>query len=150
MKYFILLIALAMFGCDKENTKQLDANFSTYFEFSIQDSEGRDLLDPNIEGSFDHGQIKFYNIIEGNEKLLDDNTNLNFITNERGYYTLHCNTNKDTCYIRLSKTIIDTITTKWESGSNYFYNTMMWYNGKLLWEKSKNEFPIVIKILKFQ
>ncbi len=133
-----------MFGCDKENKNQLDAYFSTHLELSIQNSEGRDLLDPQTVGSFDHSQIKFFNSKEGAEKLINDNTVPNFITNERGYYTLHCNTNKDTCYIRLSTTVIDTITTKWVSGSNYFFNTKMWYNGKLIWENGKTEFPIVI------
>lgn len=144
LKYHTLLMALVLFACNKEQTNQLDSHFATHFEFSIQDKEGNDLLDPKSKNSFEHNQIQVYVTQNGYIKVLDNNSNPNFISNERGYYTLHLSTISDSTFLKLSEFITDTITTEFKSGSNYYYNTKMWYNGQLKWDKNKPELPIVI------
>jgi len=133
-----------MFGCDQDNSNPKEMFIETHFEFSIQDSESKDLLDPNVINHFSHQMIKVFSFEEGEKKLIDDNTNPNFISNERGFYTILLNTTSEITLLQLSETITDTIKTEWVKGSNYYYNTKMWYNGELKWEKDKTELPILI------
>lgn len=154
MKNIILLIVLTMFGCNKDDSSSKKIFIDTHFEFSIQDSEGNDLLNPDMLNYFVHDEIKVFDFENNEKKILDDNGNPNFISNERGYYTIHVNTKSSVfdsesngeffTLLQLSNNIVDTIKTEWKSDNGNFYNTRMWYNNKLKWEKDKTELPILI------
>lgn len=154
MRNIILLIVFVMFGCKEDNTRPEGSSISTHIELSIQNSTGKDLLDPNVLNHFEISQIKIFSLENGEKKLLDDGSNPSLISNERGYYTIHLNTKSSffatessgvyLSLIQLSENITDTIKTEWKAGKNYFYNTKMWYNDELRWETDKTEFPIKI------
>lgn len=154
MKNIILLVTLIMFGCNKDDSNPKEIFIDTHFEFLIQDSESNNLLNPVVLNYFTHDKIKVFYFENGEKKILDDNSNPNFISNERGYYTIHTNTKSLVLdlessgefftLLQLSNNIVDTIKTEWKSDNGNFYNSRMWYNNKLKWEKDKTELPILI------
>ena len=145
MKYLILLMIVIMFtNCNKEESKLNKTFIESSFELSFRNKNGEDLLDSNTIGCFNHDKIEIFIIENGIKKILNNNSNSNFFSKERGYYTILVHATGDSTFLQLSESIIDTITTEWKSGSNYYHNTKMWYNGELKWEQDKTEFPILI------
>lgn len=70
MKKFVLILVVLLFtACSRETPESM--LISTGVRLSIVDSEGRDLLDPNVSlpGSIKIDAIKIYDLIDGEEVL---------------------------------------------------------------------------------
>lgn len=76
-KILILLIAIALSGCDSEGERMLCVNIDTSIKFSILNDKSEDLLDPDNPNSFDVSEIKLFYEIDG--KIYDSTPERFFI-----------------------------------------------------------------------
>lgn len=135
-QFLIFVISMLCYSCNKsESSSTPDANFDCQLEFTFEDDNGNDLLNPDVTNSFKHEELKVYCLYNGVEKKIATSESANFISKERGFYTLSINLASDTTYLKLSEIITDTITRECRFGSNYQYLIKIWYNNKIVWEK---------------
>ncbi|WP_421920458.1 hypothetical protein [Marinifilum sp.] len=149
MKYHMLYlyILLTMFtSCDKKDEQNQSTLIDVILEFSFEDNNGNDLLNPAFTNSYKHEDLKVYCLDNGDESILANNESLHFISNERGVYTLFIPLSHDTTYLKLSEDITDTIRSEHEIGSNYNYIIKVWYNSNLVWNRDAE--TALVKIVK--
>lgn len=145
MKKIIVLTLLSIFlSCNEDEKSTLSSYISTTLEFSFENKEGDDLLNSN--GAFNKTDIEVFIIEDGVKKIIANNDSPHFISNERGFHVLFMELANDTTYLKLSKSVTDTIRSQCKWGSNYKYLTTIWYNEQLIW-KQENETSLV-KIIK--
>jgi hypothetical protein len=71
MKYISLIILLTMFAsCDNDDTSQPGTFISTVLEFTFEDIEGNDLLDPSFNNAYNHSDIEVFVLADGEKKIL--------------------------------------------------------------------------------
>jgi len=131
-------------SCSKENTTSQNTFVGTVFEFSIQNEQGDDLLNPDVFGSYKHDDLEVYCLNNESKKLLANNESPNFISQERGFFTLFINLVNDSTYLKLSDSITDTIISETRFGDNYQYTTKIFLNDDLIWKKEDETSLIVI------
>ncbi len=68
-----LLVAFALLGCSNSDDGKKEQIYlgEILFDFSLQDPSGTDLLDPNVEGSFNTDEIALYEKVDGTYILFD-------------------------------------------------------------------------------
>ena len=67
---FILLI-MAFSACKNQVNSEIPGN-DDIFEFSVVNQEGKDLLDPDHNASYDTSKIRLYDLIDRKAVLIDD------------------------------------------------------------------------------
>lgn len=153
MRTLILILALfAFIGCDTdEGEEQVD--IAVAINFSIRDSEGNDLLNPNNPNSFDESEVKLFYLIDGNlTEVYDGNKHSprNFTMNEyppasEYRMTIFVNHSKTEeypiTYIKWNETDTDTIKTEIYRTGSLTEIRKAWFNGELVWESSYNSEP---------
>lgn len=166
LKISILLSAIILlFSCqrDEEETQNIDQVLKLY----MQNSEGQDLLNPNIEGSYatpsllDLLGVRDLQTISGYSFLKDADT-LVYMDYPAGAIRLKIdslsNDSQQTYYsrfiIRLPRTINevtvnddDTIKIEYQSTSSLFQISKLWYNDELKFTKIPGQ-PNIVTIVK--
>ena len=132
-------------SCSKENTTSPSTFVGTVFEFSFQNELGDDLLNPDFSGSYKQKDLEVYCLNKETKKVLANNASPNFISKERGFFTLSINLANGTTYLRLSDSTTDTIISETSFGDNYQYTTKIWYNDDLIWQEDDETSLIVIE-----
>jgi hypothetical protein len=147
MKYISLIILLTMFAsCDNDDTSQPGTFISTVLEFTFEDIEGNDLLDPSFNNAYNHSDIEVFVLADGEKKILANLESPHFISNERGIYSMFIDLSNDTTYLKLSEAITDTFRCQKEIGGNYQYLSKVRYNNEMIW--SKEDKTSYVKIVK--
>lgn len=147
MKYLITLLLLSMFmSCNKDDNSDSSTYISTSLEFSFEDEQGNDLLNPNFKNAFNPKDVELFVIKDGVKKIIANYDSPHFLLDERGFYVLCLSLANDTTYLKLSEAITDTITSHCKSGSNYKYLIEVWYNKDLIW--NQNDETSLVKVIK--
>lgn len=153
-KYIILLISLTFFGCSKENDDAF--NLDVGVEFSIINSEGEDLLNPNHPDAINQSDIKLFYLINGIKKEVY-NVNYDYPRNFKIYehqneYRIGISQNyadteeKPLTFVQWSKNEIDTDTIEaiYQRTSNAVLQQKIWLNKNLLWESNSGIEPFFV------
>ncbi|WP_321299679.1 hypothetical protein [Marinifilum fragile] len=161
MKYlFTIAIALLLFACSSDDEQHV-AHFGLSFDFSVLDSDGNDLLNPNNENSFKESDIKLYYLINGEKKEVY-NPNMdsprNFFIYQEGSdaYRIRIFLNdteseeKTITYILWNNIDSDTISAEVYRNSKYNLTRMekVWFNGQLIYELTDNTTESFYKLIK--
>lgn len=143
------MLLAVMGSCDKEKLNNSHTFVVGHVELLIQDEAGNNLLDPSVSNHFSRQDIEVFYFKDG-EKVLTSNVE---IRTQRGFYTLFTPTEQilnnkgekgeDITYLKLAEGLVDTIRTEWRSVKNGIYNTKIYYNGQLKWDRENEKEPLI-------
>ena len=146
--YLLFGLCLMVTACDK---KLMDDGGESPFHFyiGIQDADGHDLLNPNIEGNITKNDIKAIYRGEIYHRTLEDNNSfLETVKTEKGDYLLFLGFWKSQCHF-------ETIVIDWGNGSKdvisfdatqegYSY-IPLYLNGELITDHARSFYLKIIK-----
>lgn len=147
---FSSLIALVFFACDKENetdSQQL-YNLAVGMEFSLFNSNGEDLLDPNTPSNIKEEDIKIFYLINGEyqevyEQHLDNPRMFRIYQHENEYRVAvfpNFEESEETpiTLIQWNELETDTIAISLRRNNNAVIQDNIWLNGNLIWSIGDN------------
>jgi hypothetical protein len=134
----------SLIGCDKtegDDGNLKGININVYVDLLVENEDGIDLLDPNVENSLNTNSIKLF-YVNGNEKIEVYNPSLDFernfkILEENSYYFLRLFVN-DSIVNGYTETLLDWGNGELDSIKSIVSKTntsivcdSVWYNNKL-------------------
>lgn len=147
----LLVLALFLFSCDSESRNEEQMNLDVDVEFSIADTNGNDLLNPENENSYNHEAIKLFYKTDGVYQEFYDG-NLDLPRNINIYQ--HTDTYRATIFLNHSaseeqpETLIqwnennaDTIKCEIYRTSSVERIDKVWLNNQLVWDSTNNTAP---------
>src|SRR5690606_16006177 len=146
-----LIIAL-LSSCSSDDIKE-QFNLDVGFEFSIKDSEGNDLLNPQNPNSFNEPDIKLFYLVNGEvNEVYDGNMDYprNFVIHEYpptseyriGVFLNHAETEElPITYIKWNETDTDTLKCEIYRTNSLTKITKLWLNDVQIWTSSDNTEP---------
>lgn len=160
MKNLLLLTALIfLVSCEKSNNQQQGYFLDVALDFSIINSQEKDLLDPTTPDHLDVSKIKVYYLINGTSREVNDPSHaypMNFMIFKhehenriRIFLNDKENVDSSVTYIQWRPNYIDTIVASFEIVKNKcFRKQNVWYNGNKIWNMYENqgEFCKIIKL----
>jgi len=147
MKNLLIILLMVLSSCNSDNNMQEKTNIEANVEFYVLDSERNDLLDPNNTNGIDIGNVRVYEIING-EEIEINNPDLDgprgFILLEpEGVYdkyrlSLGLNITEiltpTTTIVKWNETDIDTFKAEYNRGDNFIICTKIFLNNDLIWK----------------
>jgi len=169
--FYILIIAIGFFSCNKDdnnmNESQYSVNIESFIDFKVQDSDGNNLLYSEAIDDYTYDNIAVVYFEKGKEKvynnpLLDASKGYLIMGNaDDKYIRLYLNlsidkNNESLTYLRIDHNDLDTIKSSFiiSSGENGDYGGSstsvhkVWYNGILILDKEAGiptELPVIEK-----
>ena len=157
-KYVILMISLMIIGCSKDNQNEnINAfNLDVGVEFSVINSDGEDILNPNNPNAINKSDIKLFYLIDGVKKEVynsnyDYPRNFKIYEHQNEYRITIWQNNTDSeekplTFVQWSKdeNDIDKIETIYERTSNAVLQRKIWLNDDLLWESNSGIEPFFV------
>ncbi|WP_086478479.1 MULTISPECIES: hypothetical protein [Arenibacter] len=153
MKYLIsFLIIPLLYSCSSDDGKEQFV-YDVSVEFSVKDSEGNDLLNPENSNSFDESEIKLFYLINGEvNEVYDGNMDhpRNFVINEYppaseyriGVFLNYSETEEQpTTYIKWNETDTDTLKCEVYRTNSLTKITKLWLNDEQIWTSSDGTVP---------
>jgi hypothetical protein len=152
MKKNILLLSLffVFIGCnssDDNGNDQITIG-EVLFDFSLQNSDGVDLLDPSLDGTFNTSSILLYEEVDGEYILFDDPLSaypkgytIDMRDGVNYFNPFYFDTNAPTHDLKIDwgNGIIDYIMVECEDdGGKVKYATNITYNSNLVWNRTIN------------
>ncbi len=144
-----LLIMASILGCNSDDEQQF--NLDVGIEFSIKNSEGIDLLNPNNSESLNESEIKLFYLINGNvEEVFDPNMDSprNFlIYKHESEYRIGISQNYSETeefpitYIQWNNQDTDTLKCEYARTNRSIRQQKIWLNDELIWDASTNTEP---------
>jgi hypothetical protein len=140
-KYFLLLILILFFSCEKEQI--IGGFYDASVEIRVQNENGNNLLDPSTPGAIDPEEITLYWLQNGEPKkkfdsFLDYPKYFRII--EEPEYIIEVQMNSDeneefpVTYIRWNESDTDTIKCEFTRTTGTEYCSKLWCNNELMWE----------------
>ena len=149
---FLLITTILIASCSSDDNNNDDNyyNLDTDIIFTIKDSNGNDLLNPNNPNAYLSETVKIYYLKENGDleevynSNLDAPRNFNIITPEDSgenvyAFSLFPNTNvieNAITYIEWNDTEKDTVRTNYRYGNNYTICNKVWYNNVNVWTEN--------------
>lgn len=151
MRTLMMILTLFTFlGCSSDEGEE-QYNFDIGFEFSVKDSEGNDLLNPENPNSFNQSKIKLFYLINGNSiEVYDRNKDYprNFlIYKKENVYRIkifvnHSETEEiPTTYIQWNEADTDTLSSEIFRTNSLVKIEKVWLNEELIWTLSNSTEP---------
>jgi hypothetical protein len=151
MKRILILILAIMtvYGCDKTEEQNNNYNLDIVMEFSVFNTNDQDLLDTATVGHFNESVFKLFYVIDGE---IHDVYNPNYdnprnfkVYKHKNEYRIGIGMNytesseKPITYIQWNETDTDTIEAEYIRTDNAVMKNKVWFNGKLIWDRSLNQ-----------
>ncbi len=128
-------------------------------DLKLDNSSGKDLLDPNIENSYNTEKIKLYYLLNGIEKLYfcgncDHQKGYYFFKRDDRYviriypnFEIQQDNTDPVTYIQWNETDRDTIRChiKRNKDGSYIFCTKVWYNDSLVYDNNGERYFTIIK-----
>jgi len=146
---FLILIFLMASCTSEDNSTDAYYCLDTSIFFTIKDSNGNDLLNPNHPNAYISDSIKIYYLKENGEveeiynTNAADSRNFHIITPQESFvdyyaFLLHPNTfgENTITYIKWNNTDTDTVKTNYRYGKNYTICNKVWYNDVNVWTEN--------------
>jgi hypothetical protein len=155
MKKIIILIAIfTVCACNSNDDDTAQVVLDTRIDFTIKDSNGLDLLNPETPNAFLEEDIFLKYLVNGEEQNVyygnqDSPKNL-FIFEHEGTYRIRIFPNMEASeelpitYVDWSETDRDTIKCAYNRyGNNNIVCTKVWLNGDVIWESGERYVEII-------
>lgn len=150
MKRIVVILSLiSCISCEKSDDVTDQYNLDVGIEFSIQNSNNEDLLDPQTPEHINTNQIKLFYLLEGKKQEVYDSNMDNprnfLIYKHENEYRIGITPNfseessKPVTYIQWNDADIDTIEVSYERTPRAVIQKEIWLNGDLIWERSNNQ-----------
>lgn len=146
---FLILLTIFLTSCrDSDDTNaQLD-NIDAGLEFSLKNTENKDLLDPNNPDHWDSSLFKIFYLINGEKQEVyfpnsDYPNGYNIYKQENEYriaiFLNHSESEeKATTYVQWNNQDTDTIQASYDRTSYGVLQNTIWLNGIKVWERGNN------------
>lgn len=163
-KLLIILTITTFFACDsKDDDKELNSYVNTSIGFSVFNTEGEDLLDPETPNHIDTSKMKLFYVVNGvpqefYQANLDNPRNIVVYKKEEKQSTNAYSigvimndseqTGKSITYIQWNEKDTDTIEATYARGKTYIYPKDVWFNGKLVSGDTKFKESTYVRLIK--
>lgn len=137
---FTIITIASLLSCSNNEAKE-DEHFNLDLSINllVKNSEGVDLLNPNIPNTYNTNNLSTYYILKGVTKQCD----YTLIAPENGFTTKYdmrifpynYALNDVITYIKWNNTDIDTLKTNYEAGKNFVICTKVLYNNKVVYDQ---------------
>lgn len=137
LSFLILLLLLS--SCKEKVTTEGGIYFNVGMNISFVDVNGEDLLNQDNPNAFNKNDIFLYHQVNGKKTLYStgpmmDAPNGIIYNCERPLCIIGIQKLADTTYLELSDFITDTIYSETVKNGGNSYTSIIWYNGKFLWD----------------
>ncbi|MHB0755333.1 hypothetical protein [Polaribacter sp. M15] len=158
----IILVAIAFLSCSNDNENEIICcyNLESFFDFSVFNQDGEDLLNPNSLNKLDQRDIKIFYVLNGESQEVNLGSNYAYPRGFRIYeyqseYRIRVflnhseNESKPITYIKWGEDYgTDKIDVSFQRHQNSLLQDTIWLNDEKIWERGDNTTNPYLSLIK--